>query len=94
MNHVCSLFLDDDNGPFVFEPLSSWSVFTKVELKTRPVRVFERVGASCMLGDERDEVTIGMLFEVEDGGPSTGEIGAMSRPDRVLRGPSFSKSCG
>lgn len=88
-------FLDDDNGRFVFEPLSSWSVFTKVELKTRPVRVFERVGAFCILGDERDEVAIGILFEVEDGkGPSTGEIGAMSRPDQVLRGPSFSKSCG
>ena len=66
--------MDDDNGPFVFEPLSSWSVFTKAELKTRPVRVFERVGAFCILGDERDEVAIGILFEVEDGAGLSVEV--------------------
>lgn len=73
------LFLDDDNGRFVFEPLSSWSVLTKAKLKTRPVCIVERVGAFWILGDKRDKVALRIFFEVEDGaGPSTGKIGAMS----------------
>lgn len=85
---MSSPFLDDDNGPFIFEPLSSRFVSTNVELKTCPVRVSKGVGAICMVGYQRDEVDIGKMVEVEyELGPSTANIkGAISRPDRVLWG--------
>ena len=88
-------FLDNGNEFFVFEPLSSRLLITEIELKPRPLRVFERVGSICKLGDKGGKVDVETEFEVEDGlEPSTSDaIGAISRPDLVLRGPSLSKFC-
>lgn len=87
-------FLDNGNEFFVFEPVSSRLLITEVELKPRPLCFFERIGSICKLGDKRCEIDGETEFEVEDGLElsTSGAIGAISRPDLVLRGPSLSKS--
>lgn len=74
----------------VVEPLSSKGAFFDSERKTRPVRVLEKVGAFSEVRGEKDASATGVLRENRDTvGSSTGKSdGPISRPDRVLRGPS------
>lgn len=74
----------------VIELLSIKGEFFAFERRTRPVCISEKLGAFFDVRREKEGSGIGILWESGDSeGSSTAKSdGSISRPDRVLRGPS------